>query len=302
MIRRIATWRAATSAAVLTIAAVLGLPQTAYADSVVTQSQNSVLEMSTTSAPPGGTVAFTLTVTNTTNTSVTAFQEFLPSAPIFTPTNSNACTVISGPIPGVCAVQPPDGDLDVQWGFGASPRIPANSSAKVTVTTTVPGGASPGTYTITPSGRVGGTTSTFTPATFTFEVTARADIAVGLTATPGPLASTAIDYAQTTTNNGPSTAATGTITTALPAQPTGVTGLPGNCTYNSTARTVACTLTALPNGSTATNTFTAQFGLLTLGPLPATATRTTSSPTDPNPANDTATKTCTAVTGLLIQC
>lgn len=303
MTGRITTWRAAAAAAaVLTIAAVLGLPQTAYADSVVTQSQNSVLEMSTTSAPRGGTVAFTLTVTNTTNRSVSAAQDFRPSARIFTSTASSACNVVSGPAPSVCVVQPTRRNLEVNWGQGSSDRIPANSTAKVTVTTRVSAGAAPGTYTITPSGRVGATTSTFTPATFTFEVTARADIAVGLTATPGPLASTAIDYTQTTTNNGPSTAATGTITTALPSQTTGVTGLPGKCTYNSTAKTVACTLTALPNGSTATNTFTAQFGLLTSGPLPATATRTTSSPTDPNTANDTATATCRVLTGLIVRC
>ncbi|WP_405433508.1 hypothetical protein [Streptomyces anulatus] len=129
-----------------------------------------------------------------------------------------------------------------------------------------------------------------------------ADLAVGLTAVPAPLLSSAITYTQTATRNGPATITTGTVTTTLPSQTTGVTGLPANCTYNNTGKTVACTITGLASGATATNTFTAQQNLLTLGTLPATATRTTSTPTDPNTANDTATKTCTAVTSLIITC
>uniref|UniRef100_UPI001C5DFEA1 DUF11 domain-containing protein n=1 Tax=Streptomyces anulatus TaxID=1892 RepID=UPI001C5DFEA1 len=105
----------------------------------------------------------------------------------------------------------------------------------------------------------------------------------------GPLSDTSIIYAQTATNNGPDTLASGTVTATLPAQTTGVTGLPAGCTYNNTDKTVACTHTNIASGTSVVNTFTAKLGLLSVGPLPASSTRTTSSPTDPNTANDTAT-------------
>jgi hypothetical protein len=43
--------------------------------------------------------------------------------------------------------------------------------------------------------------------------------------------------------------------------------------------------------------------LLTLClPCTVTATRTASAPADPNPANDSATRTCTVITSLIINC
>jgi hypothetical protein len=282
-------------------AAALCLPQAAHADSTVIQSQNSTLEASATSAAPGDSVTFTLTVTNSSSRAVQGYQEFTPNSPLFDATDSSACTVISGPTPGVCVAQPPTGYLDAQWGYGSSTPIPANSTAKVSLTTTVAADTPPGTYTLTPDGKIGSATSTFSPANFTFQVTGRADLAVGLTASASPLAG-AINYTQTAVNNGPTTSATSTVTTTLPTQTAGVTGLPANCAYNATAKSVACTATGLATGATATHAFTANLDLLTLGSLPATATRTTSSPIDPNPANDTVTATCTALTSLVITC
>jgi len=97
--------------------------------------------------------------------------------------------------------------------------------------------------------------------------------------------------------------ATNTVTTtiAVGTGPHAVTVSPdGTRVY--TAKTVACTLTGPANGANVTNTFTAQQGVLTLGTLPTTATRTAGAPTDPSPANDTTTKTCTALTSLVITC
>jgi len=52
-----------------------------------------------------------------------------------------------------------------------------------------------------------------------------------------------------------------------------------------------------------THTIRATFGVLTVGlPLQATASRTASTPNDPNPNNDNATANCTAITSLLISC
>ena len=42
--------------------------------------------------------------------------------------------------------------------------------------------------------------------------------------------------------------------------------------------------------------------LLAIGPLTTTVQRTQSTPADPNAANDRASKTCSALTGLLIRC
>ncbi|MFI7066083.1 hypothetical protein ACIBL3_34165 [Kribbella sp. NPDC050124] len=69
-----------------------------------------------------------------------------------------------------------------------------------------------------------------------------------------------------------------------------------------TTRTVDCDIPALASGATVTRTFSADAGLLTLGSLVATAQRTASSPTDPNAANDRASRTCTALTSLIVRC
>ncbi|MFJ8046000.1 hypothetical protein ACIRBX_36360 [Kitasatospora sp. NPDC096147] len=291
--------------AVLTLlaTALLGAPHRAEAAPVTaTQSQHSTLAVSALSAAPGESVTFTLTVTNAGGSAVQAYQDFTPSGPVFATTDSLACAVRSGPAPGVCVVQPPTRHLDVEWGYGSSTRIPAHSTAEVSVTTTVPADAAPGTYTVTPSGAVGGVASTFTPASFTFEVTGRADLAVGLTATPTALLSSAVTYTQTTTNHGPAAATSATVSTALPSRTTGVTDLPAGCAYDPATRTVACTDLDLAAGTSATHTFTARFGALSVGSLTATATRTASSPADATPADDTATVTCTAITSLILSC
>ncbi|MFD7734737.1 IPT/TIG domain-containing protein [Kitasatospora phosalacinea] len=158
-----------------------------------------------------------------------------------------------------------------------------------------------GTYTVLlrgapPYGAIKWGSTTFTA------VPPQADLAVGLSAVPGPLLSMTIGYSQTVHNNGPDTAASGTVTTTLPSQTASVSGLPGNCAYDSTAKTVACTLSGLAGSTTQTNGFTATISTLALGPLPASATRTTSSPTDPVSGNDSATATCSALTGLIVTC
>lgn len=89
---------------------------------------------------------------------------------------------------------------------------------------------------------------------------------------------------------------------ALPAQTASVTGLPWDCTYAPATHTVTCDTGAIPDGASVTRTFTANLGLPSLGTLSATAARASSAPTDPNPANDTATASCTVLTGLVTTC
>ncbi|WP_433403829.1 DUF11 domain-containing protein [Streptomyces sp. CA-146814] len=296
--------RSAVSALAMAATALLGLPQAAHADTVLTRSEQTTIEMSTTAARPGDTVTFTVTVTNDTDTEKGALLSLQPSAPVFSPVVDGNCVIESGPQPDQCRIAPPDGggSLELDHGYVSKPPIDPHSSAKVSLTTTVAKDAAPGAYTLTASGEFDFEPVDFSPESPTFTVLgADADLEVGLNADPAPL-SPQVTYTQTVTNNGPATVTSGTVTTKLPAQTASVSGLPANCAFTPGAKSVTCTLNDLANGSTATHTFTAKMNLTSLGSLPATATRTTSTPTDPNPANDTATATCTAVTSLIINC
>jgi uncharacterized repeat protein (TIGR01451 family) len=128
-----------------------------------------------------------------------------------------------------------------------------------------------------------------------------ADLAVDLTATAQGLLTSHIDYDAAVTNNGPADATGVTITTQLPTAATGISS--STCTYSSSTDQVSCPISSIANGATAHATFSAYFGLLTIGlPLHATATRTASSPTDNNATNDSDTAYCYAITPLLIHC
>lgn len=126
-----------------------------------------------------------------------------------------------------------------------------------------------------------------------------ADLGVSLSATAVPLSSQ-VSYDAAVTNDGPGAASSATITTQLAAQATGISS--SSCTYAASTDRVTCPIGALANGATTHATFTASFGLLSLGPLNASATRTASSPTDPNATNDSDAANCTAVTALIITC
>ncbi|MEZ0092469.1 hypothetical protein [Streptacidiphilus sp. EB129] len=93
-----------------------------------------------------------------------------------------------------------------------------------------------------------------------------------------------------------------TVATALPAADLQVPVFTAELVKAASGH-VICTLGALADGASTTRTFTVPIGLLTLGwPYAVTATRTASTPVDPNPANDSATRTCTIVTSLIINC
>ncbi|MFJ2406682.1 DUF11 domain-containing protein [Streptomyces xanthochromogenes] len=131
--------------------------------------------------------------------------------------------------------------------------------------------------------------------------TPKADLAVTLNASPHGLGITYATFTATVTNNGPATATAAQIRFTYP---TGFV-LPSatGCTVNATARTATCDLGALASGASTTRTLGLHTGLLTISShLTVTAARTTSTPTDPQPANDTASATCSALTTLLISC
>jgi hypothetical protein len=136
----------------------------------------------------------------------------------------------------------------------------------------------------------------------TLTVITRADVAVGITATPKPgLLSPRIDVAVRVTNNGPgrmkSAEVGGTFTQ-------GLTSNSGpQCTGGSHP---VCTFGELAAGASTTGTFSVPLELLYIGlPYQISAAKTASSPTDPNSANsanNSAATTCTVVTPLLVHC
>jgi hypothetical protein len=63
---------------------------------------------------------------------------------------------------------------------------------------------------------------------------------------------------------------------------------------------VTCAYRAIANGAGVDKTFRVPLSLLTLGQVTVTGQRTASAPTDPNPANDSA--TCTAISIILVTC
>jgi hypothetical protein len=128
-----------------------------------------------------------------------------------------------------------------------------------------------------------------------------ADLGVSLSARAGPPLHGKVNYDATVTDNGPAAASSATLTTQLPWQATGISAA-GSCTYAGTTHQVTCPVGALANGATTHVTFTAQYGLLSFGALTATATLSAVTPTDPNPANDSSSATCHALTGPLISC
>ncbi|MEU3510478.1 hypothetical protein ABZ733_21755 [Streptomyces longwoodensis] len=96
----------------------------------------------------------------------------------------------------------------------------------------------------------------------------------------------------------PSPLASGTVTATLPA---GATATSGSCT--AAGSRVTCTVGALAPGATDTRTFAVPLGALTVGlPYTVTVQRTASSPADPDPSDDTASRTCTVITSLIVTC
>ncbi|GAA4532181.1 DUF11 domain-containing protein [Amycolatopsis samaneae] len=127
-----------------------------------------------------------------------------------------------------------------------------------------------------------------------------ADLGVRLTAAPHGLLSPEIDYTITLTNAGPGDASgVRVVATYSPAlQYTGSAG----CAHPAGTSTVTCDVAALAAGSSATLRFGARLGVLSLGSFTTTARIAAAFPADPNAANNSATRTCTAVTGLLVSC
>nr|WP_255519152.1 hypothetical protein [Kitasatospora sp. SID7827] len=128
-------------------------------------------------------------------------------------------------------------------------------------------------------------------------------MAVRLTATPvAGLLGGRIDYTLTVTNTSTTTTATSATYTAtvVPGAVTPTTTAPG-CA--AAPGRVTCTVTGLAPGASAGRTFSLPVALLSLGTAyQTTVTRTASAPDDPDPSDDSATRSCVALAGLIINC
>jgi Domain of unknown function DUF11 len=120
----------------------------------------------------------------------------------------------------------------------------------------------------------------------------QADLVVDLDARGSLLIPRAF-YDLSITNTGPHSLNTATVVLQLDPRAGGAS-TPSSCVFDATTDAVTCTFVNLPVGATATFTVQAVFSLPPQRPanLNATATRTSSSPTDPNSGNDTDTASC----------
>lgn len=126
-----------------------------------------------------------------------------------------------------------------------------------------------------------------------------ADVAVSLSASVRSLITSRVTYTITVKNNGPGDA---TGIRVVGTYPAGLVYAGTSCTRVGTTRSVNCDIASLAAGASTTRTLSADTTLLTVGSLTATAQRTASSPADPVASNDKATRTCTALTGLIVHC
>ncbi len=126
-----------------------------------------------------------------------------------------------------------------------------------------------------------------------------ADLAVSLDASPRGILTSRITYEVGVTNVGPGNA-TGVRIDGTIAQ--GLSWASGHGCVRSGSRGVRCDFAAIPAGGTATATFSADAGLLSIGSLTTTVSRTSSTPSDPVSSNDSARRSCAALTGLLVRC
>jgi hypothetical protein len=131
-------------------------------------------------------------------------------------------------------------------------------------------------------------------------IDANSDAAVSLTATPQPgLLQRNLDIAVTVANNGPGLFRAATISTALPSGVTAAAS--GPCLP--VVGQVICTVPTLAKGATTTMHFTVPLRLLSIGlPYTFTGSRSASVSRDLNPANDSASRSCTVLTPLLVNC
>ncbi|MEU8319494.1 DUF11 domain-containing protein [Nonomuraea sp. NPDC048881] len=234
---------------------------------------------------PGTPVTYSVTVTNNGPRSATGVSAV-------TTLSGVARTIGSAtPSQGSCAIAAPT----VTCPLGTL-AAGASATIAITVTPTAVG-------TLTATTNVSGTEPDTDPANNSDAgntTVAAADIDVNLGTQPhlGILVPY-LQYTLTADNTGPSPLASATLTATLPTGAS-ATNLSTGCT--SAGTTVTCTYGAIASGASVDKTFRIPLSLLSLGQVTVTGVRTTSAPADPNPANDSASATCTVISVVLVTC
>ncbi|HEY3750301.1 MAG TPA: hypothetical protein VGL80_13960 [Pseudonocardiaceae bacterium] len=287
-LRRVVTAGAITA---LTAGAFAIVGTTASADTPVV-----ALTVSPSTVQPGDTVTVTETVTN--NNFFTILQ---PTAQLFSSpdaitgyTSLTSCDAGAG---GSCdTVTDGDGNpIGYRAVFGSA--IGGMSSATATFTFTVDPNSDSAVETL--EGELSGANfDSGVVAGPELTINAKADLSVALTGSPQlSLLATRLNFTVTVTNNGPGAARSAKITATLPS---GLHAMSNKCTANSTG--TVCSFGPLANGASASASFTVNIGLAIGVPFHFSAVRTSSSPTDPNAANDGASVSCTVVSVVLASC
>jgi hypothetical protein len=126
-----------------------------------------------------------------------------------------------------------------------------------------------------------------------------ADLAVSLDASPRGILTSRITYTVSVVNNGPADASAVRIAGTYAS---GLAWASGNGCVRDGSRGVVCDFSSIPVGQTASATFSVNAGLLSIGSFSTSVARVSSSPSDPDSGNDSARRSCAALTGLLVRC
>jgi hypothetical protein len=179
--------------------------------------------------------------------------------------------------------------------------LPGGESRTVVFTFRVRDGATPGAYTLEHQ-FVGGNfafAAAVGPVLTITEAPQEADLAVSLDASPRGVLTSRITYVVTVVNLGPADA------TGVRIAGTYASGLSwggGNGCVRGSGRSVQCDFSAIPAGGTVSASFSADAGLLAIGTFTTSVARAASTPADPASGNDSARRSCSALTGLLVRC
>jgi uncharacterized repeat protein (TIGR01451 family) len=247
-------------------------------------------------ANAGTDITYTITLTNngTSNAASVALNDAVPANTTFVSESQTTGTTFSCTKPSVGGT----GTVNCTLASFA----PGSATFSITVH------INPGAAGATLSNTASATTSTTDPnplnnsSTFTTIVTGSADVSIVKTAAAAAPTGSSLTYNINVTNNGPSDAASVTMTDTLPpnttfvseSQPTGPAFICTNPPVGGTG-TVSCSIATLTAGTSATFSIVVQIAVAApLGPSSNTAVVTSSS--DPNPANNSS----TAITAIVL--
>jgi hypothetical protein len=284
------SWRRTT---ILSSVAALATAFIAMAPAAEAAPPPSSVEVSTTTVLPGQTFTVTETLYNELDFAVEGGKGAISARP--TPLTDLSDLVTCVDTTADCYTY--DGSYRAPVG-----NVEPGGTKTVTFTLRVKETAAPGQFTLRHQfvGDNYAFESTDGPVITIGQSTTAADVKVALGATGHGGLSARFDYTLTVTNNGPSAAGGIRVVATYPA---GLSfGSATGCTRVGTTRTLNCDVASLASGASATAKFSLNGGLLAIGSYTTSVQRTASAPTDPTSANDSASKKCSAFTGLIVSC